>query len=92
MGLIASGQSLFQGEALALLCQNLRGVGIGQMGEHGLVYGVIGDQLLAAGVGLPCPCDPGVSSHQGQDSQQHPAPLHSIDLHANTLSDLVYSA
>ena len=35
MGLVAGCQPLLQGEALALLCQNLRGVGIGQIGAFG---------------------------------------------------------
>ena len=35
MGLVTGCQPLLQGEALALLCQNLRGVGIGQIGAFG---------------------------------------------------------
>ena len=35
MGLITGCQQLLQAETLALLCQNLRGVGIGQIGAFG---------------------------------------------------------
>ena len=35
MGLVTGCQPLLQGEALALLCQNLRGVGIGLIGAFG---------------------------------------------------------
>ena len=92
MGLVTGCQPLLQGEALALLCQNLRRVGIGQIGAFGLVGCFLSGQLLAVGVGLPRPCGPGTASHQGQDDQQHPAPLHRIDLHTNTLSARAYSA
>ena len=92
MGLVTGYQPLLQGEALALLCQNLRGVGIGQIGAFGLVGGFLGGQLLAVGVGLPLPCSPRAARHQGQDDQHYPAPLHRIDLHANTLSARAYIA
>ena len=92
MGLVTGCQPLLQGEAFVLLCQNLRGAGIGQIGAFGLVGGFLGGQLLAVGVGLPRPCGPRTASHQDQDDQQHPAPLHRIDLHANTLSARAYSA
>jgi len=67
MGLVTGCQPLLQGEALALLCQNLRGVGIGQISALGLVGGLFCGQLLAAGVGLPLPCRPRAAHHQGQD-------------------------
>ena len=92
MGLVAGCEPLLQGEALALLCQNLCGVGVGQIGTLGLVDSFLGGQSLAVGVGLPRPCGPHAARYQGQDDQQHPAPLHRIDLHANTLSALAYSA
>ena len=44
MGLVTGGQPLLQGEALALLCQNLCGVGIGQIGAFGLIGGFLGSQ------------------------------------------------
>ena len=92
MGLVAGCQPLLQGEALALLCQNLRGVGVGQIGALGLVGSFLSGQLLAVGVGLPLPCRPRAAHYQGQDDQQHPAPLHRIDLHASTFNALAYSA
>ena len=60
--------------------------------QFAAIQGKVGGQLLAVGVGLPRPCCPGAARHQGQDDQQPPAPLHPIDLHANTLSARAYSA
>ena len=92
MGLVAGCQPLLQGEALALLCQNLCGVGIGLIGTLGLVGGFFGGQLLAVGVGLPLPRGPRAASHQCKNDQQHPTPLHRVELHANTLSARAYRA
>ena len=58
MGLVTGCQPLLQGEALALLCQNLRGIDIGQISALGLVGSFLGGQLLAVGIGLPLPCRP----------------------------------
>ena len=92
MGLVTGCQPLLQGEALALLCQNLCGVGIGQIGALGLVGSFLSGQSLAVGVGLPPPSRPRATRHHGQDDQQHPAPLHHLDLHASTFSARAYSA
>ena len=70
MGLVTGCQPLLQGEALALLCQNLRGVGIGQIGALGLIGRFLGGQLLTIGVGLPHPCSPRTARHKGEDDQQ----------------------
>ncbi len=86
MCFVAGCQPLLQGEALALLLQNLRGVGIGQIGPFGLVGSFLCGQLLAVGVGLPRPCGPPAASHQDKGNEQHPTPFHRINLHDNTLS------
>jgi len=86
MGLVAGCEPLLQGEALALLFNDERGVGVGQIGQHGLMLGFLLGQSLAISIGLPRPGSPCATRHQGQADQQSPAPLHRIDLHANTFS------
>ena len=75
MGLVTGCQPLLQGEALALLCQNLRGVGVGQIGALSLVGSFLGGQLLTIGVGLPLTCGLHAARHQGQSASPFWPPL-----------------
>lgn len=56
MDLVTGCQPLPQGEALALFRQDLRGVGISQAGEFGLMLCIQFSQLLAVAPSVHLPC------------------------------------